>query len=795
MPKNKQQITRNNHYVPQWYQRGFLAKGQHKLHVLNLNPGARKLPTGHEVPEPELELLGTREAFSEFDLYTTRFGKVLNDEVEKFLFGEIDAKGAIAVRAWLDGGHVQVHSNFRSFFSYLDAQKLRTPKGLDWIEQRYSDLPQVDLMVEMQALRLMHATMWSECVREIVSAKSSNVRFLVSDHPVTVYNGALPPQATECLYPLDPGIDLVGTQTLFALDAEHCLILTNLEYAEDPAGAQLLARRTNARFRGASFARTDAFIRGRSLTDDEIHAINFVLKTRARKFIAASKPEWLRPEQHCKLSWAEIGEVLLPKHDLWHFGGETFIGYQDGSTAYRDKFGRTSRAHEALVKELPTEALSDRDPCGCGSGIAFDECCKDLPLQQRPSWTLLSIRERNLILCNGIRNILGIDDGKDWLEIRRAFSNDQVKAISSLFASLWPEDTQLADLLPRPQNRRARALFMGLVDARTVSMSVTGVLPYFDEIVLVHPFPNANILRPECNPISSPEKFREQTLRNAFIMLLLEPEIVDGRVHMVPDPVDYDAGFRQEIMALAKDAEKVVIGPDDEALIEILHCDEMKRAIQRLPPVQMKAYFRAKLEDETSDELLDQMVKDWKRELEEDAMADLHPLTPGGEFRIMKSFARDTGLFIAALTGSIVYCDSDTMWARLHQADGVRDYSRDPAFEELVERIEGTVSLQVPARRFKHEVEPAGASRVREMFRYLQFAIQAGERPSALCGPHLPEEHTGDELLPLRVKVSVPLETFRRVDVSRIVVTFGRTEHVDPVRLAVYLQRPEVAKA
>ena len=28
-----QQITRDNHYVPQWYQRGFMAKGKHKLHV------------------------------------------------------------------------------------------------------------------------------------------------------------------------------------------------------------------------------------------------------------------------------------------------------------------------------------------------------------------------------------------------------------------------------------------------------------------------------------------------------------------------------------------------------------------------------------------------------------------------------------------------------------------------------------------------------------------------------------------------------------------------------------------
>jgi hypothetical protein len=47
-----QQLTRDNHYVPQWYQRGFLSKGQHKLHVLNLRPAAKSLPTGKTLVDP-----------------------------------------------------------------------------------------------------------------------------------------------------------------------------------------------------------------------------------------------------------------------------------------------------------------------------------------------------------------------------------------------------------------------------------------------------------------------------------------------------------------------------------------------------------------------------------------------------------------------------------------------------------------------------------------------------------------------------------------------------------------------
>jgi len=53
-----QQITRNNHYVPQWHQRGFLPKDKHKLHVLNLLPGTSCLPNGQIIREAEIVELG-----------------------------------------------------------------------------------------------------------------------------------------------------------------------------------------------------------------------------------------------------------------------------------------------------------------------------------------------------------------------------------------------------------------------------------------------------------------------------------------------------------------------------------------------------------------------------------------------------------------------------------------------------------------------------------------------------------------------------------------------------------------
>jgi hypothetical protein len=792
----RHQVTRDNHYVPQWYQRGFMGKGRHKLHVLNLHPTVKPLPNGQSLTEIEVEELGSKLAFKELDLYTTHFGAVLNDDIETFLFGKIDKSGADAVRAWIAGDLVKIHRFFQDFFVYLDAQKLRTPKGLDWIFKHYNGLPQIELMLQMQKLRQMHCTMWSECVREIVSARKSSVKFLVSDHPVTVYHAQLPPDAQDCQYPEDPGAELVGSQTIFPLDANHCLILTNLEYAEDPVGADLLARRTNARFRGASIARTDAFIRGRELLDAEVHAVNRVLKSRARKYVAASDPLCLYPERNCRLLWEEIGAILLPRKDLWRFGGEVYIGYEDGTTAYRDKFGRTSKAHEFLRKPKLAQEPAPDAPCGCGSGIAFRDCCADVAPQRRPSWSVMSIRERNLALIRGIRNILQLKKDTTWLEVRRSLTDDHVRQVHEVFASLWPTDTRLIDLLPCPQDKRSRALYLGLTDARTLSTSVTGLLAYVDELVIVHPFVNARGVKPEFSPIHRPAAHREQTLRNVYVLLLLEPYIRAGRIHLVPDPLDYDEGFRHEIMAMTQGSgADIELGPIDKALSRALGHDEMMRAVKRLPPAEMKTYIQRRIPagtDDLTEEDVESVVRVWKDELEEDPLALLEPPSSAaadGEFKILKGFSRETGLFVATLTGAFVYTDSDTHWSRLHLADDVHRYESDPAAEQAIRNVQ-SLEVAVPTLTNYHRVEPPGAERARAVLRDVARALRAGLSPelveAANASPVVPPAESGMRCY--RLRASVPQGGFQRTDVTRLVLTFGRLQDVTPVRFAVFLE-------
>jgi len=133
--------TRDNHYVPQWYQKGFLTNPDEKLYYLDLTPDKIYYPDGTPVTLPggtekthrDLNHWSTSKCFCQADLYTRFFGQYINDDIERFFFGKIDDEGARAVRAFIDTDMLGWHEYFTSFFSFIDTQKIRTPKGLDWI--------------------------------------------------------------------------------------------------------------------------------------------------------------------------------------------------------------------------------------------------------------------------------------------------------------------------------------------------------------------------------------------------------------------------------------------------------------------------------------------------------------------------------------------------------------------------------------------------------------------------------------------------------------------------------------
>jgi len=706
------QTTRNNHYVPIWYQKQFISGGAGRYLYLDLHPEEQSLPNGKTFLPKNPRNRPPKKCFVELDLYTTRFGPIRNDDVEKYLFGRIDNEGAKALRAFVESDQQGMHQNFQTFFEYMDAQKLRTPKGLDWLHHAYGGLSQLDLMLELQYVRQMHCTMWFEAVREIVSAENSDVKFIVSDHPIVSYNAACPPDSKFCQYPNDPTIEFVGTQTVFPLSADYCLVLSNLEYAQQGGDADHLALRQNARRLGRTIARTDKMIRVRELDSGQVAKINRIIKDRSRQFIAAPQESWLHPEQVATDSWSDLGDVLIPpKDELWSFGGETYFGFKDGTSGYQDAFGRTDPRHEFLQKEPPKEQPSANDFCPCGSGRKFKRCCINVDKADCPPWSVFSIRERNLMFCNAVTNILGLNDERTWDDVRRELTDEEVVKIHESYEMLWPPDTNFADLLPRPDSKTVRAVYMGLIDPRTIGFSVLSNLAYVDEIVIPNPFPHPGFIRPEYSPTKTPAQHKSGLLKNVLTLLTLEPFIYAGLVHLVPDPMDVSDDYRRVVMPMLEGRrEGLSVSKDDLKHQMALGEEDAKRQMLRLPEDVLREQI-LRSQPDISPELLEDTLKYMKKQLEKDPLALLQPLGSGegeGELMMVRGISMETALFFASLTGSVMLTDEPSSWKILHdgatKGEGFKPGLSQPAesMSDLSFPVDANPEVTLELRHFRH---------------------------------------------------------------------------------------------
>jgi hypothetical protein len=82
---------------------------------------------------------------------------------------------------------------------------------------------------------------------------------------------------------------------------------------------------------------------GRELDETEINQINYIIKRRAARYIAAAEEEWLYPEQKVPTThWRKLDDryLFMPDPRALHLGGEILIGYEDGSAAAFDEYGR-----------------------------------------------------------------------------------------------------------------------------------------------------------------------------------------------------------------------------------------------------------------------------------------------------------------------------------------------------------------------------------------------------------------------------------------------------------------------
>jgi len=338
---------RHNHYVPEWYQKRFILPGQkdNELLYLDFQPGFFVDPRGIIYPKRAVKRQGFKHCFAQTDLYTSQFANIQPTDIEKIFFGAIDRNGMKAVDFFATYDHESGNwdgDQFQNMMRYMSTQKLRTPKGLGWLADQLKTGDQQAVLKAMLRLHPIHSAIWTESVWQIADATQSETKFLISDHPVTVYNRACGPRSGWCRGYNDPEIWLNGTHTMFPLSLDKILILTNLSWVRNPHQKEISKRPNPNPFRSAIFKFTDIQTL-RHLTEEEVRQINFITKSRALRYVAAAKEEWLYPERHIsKSDWRDFGHgyLLMPDPRPLHGGGTVMWGGGPGPGGAMDEYGR-----------------------------------------------------------------------------------------------------------------------------------------------------------------------------------------------------------------------------------------------------------------------------------------------------------------------------------------------------------------------------------------------------------------------------------------------------------------------
>jgi hypothetical protein len=335
------QQSHAHHYVPRWYQKRFLPPGTTNFFYLDLRPKTVVWDGGsHQLKA--VRRRGPAACFYRNDLYMLRFGRQATDVMEKLFFGVIDGLGRRAVEHFAEYGGItdETHSAFDNLSPYMGAQRFRTPRALDLIKKRVGSAHHNVALAMLQDVFQSHATMWTEGVWEIVRARQSPTKFIITDDPVTFYCKTVFPSEWE--YPNEMSLKQIGTRTLFPLGLDSCLIITHLQLVRDPWSTPT-EMRTNARSFQSAMTHLGDIQFGRELEEDEVLRVNYILKKRAVRYVAAVQEEWLYPELRISTEeWAKVDDdwFLLPH--LWKvpFTREIVVGHQDGSASAWDEYGR-----------------------------------------------------------------------------------------------------------------------------------------------------------------------------------------------------------------------------------------------------------------------------------------------------------------------------------------------------------------------------------------------------------------------------------------------------------------------
>jgi hypothetical protein len=518
-----------------------------------------------------------------------------------------------------------------------------------------------------------------------------------------------------------------------------------------------------------------------------------------------ARREWLAPDQ--SEPWSDLRQVLLPpKNELWRYGGKMFAKFEDGRVYYQDAFGRTEKERDWLKKALPVKPPRPGDLCGCGNGRSYKDCCESKPASLRPAWTERGIRERNLMLFNALEKVLELSPEKDWVTVRRELTDEKIRTIYLLYADLWPEETDLLQLLPKPDGT-PRAVYTGALHPKAITDFALGAPLYFGELLIQHPFVNARTFNKKYSPVENPSSYRPDVLKTILFFFSVMPLVERGLVNLIPDPCDFDFHLRSQMLQMARARAAGLTFEDD--YVQTLMKEDTQRSIMSMPPDILRSQLRQVFPDK--DEAgLQASLQSLLMFREHDPLAVLQeePFPPGekqGHFHAMKLAPNfEMAMYIAQATGSCIVTDSPARWQEIQRNVNNPARRLEPTVPALVHSIGQSVFAfpQNAADIFALNANQAFAGYaplMRDTFKYLLKLTGRARKPNVeqnLAG-RFARTHAAAQAAvqkaqvrskEARISCSIPQGGIQDNTVNRLLLMSSSEKHLPNVPMAFFIE-------
>jgi hypothetical protein len=318
------------------------------------------------------------------------------------------------------------------------------------------------------------------------------------------------------------------------------------------------------------------------------------------------------------------------------------------------------------VLDIGMSLTGRNDPCHCGTGRKYKYCCLSLD-EQRPSRTKIvysarTLREKNLAILEVAFDIFNLN--RAWDKVKEGLSDARIREFYQCIAEIWPVGTDQRYLLP-PPDTGLRALYLGENEPEMMVQNVFRFSLYADQILIVNPFLNPNVLAADMNPIRLPGEWRLQTLRVVYQLYQLSPWIHAGLVVLIPDPGDFDQSLRLKTWDLAT-ARLKGVKVSDEDIDQSMIKAKTRRAFLLSPRDYLERMIR-EVNPEITDVALAKELDDIERERASDPLLlnDTIDRMPAQTMVSNLGANLEMGLYICRATGSFPYTNVKYRWREI----------------------------------------------------------------------------------------------------------------------------------